>query len=77
MSALMMTTVVAAVLIGSELGLVLPTEQGGGLSRESTQDDVGGVNDVPVLLDVAGASVYTCARALPSFLLASGHAEAR
>ena len=46
--------IVAAVLVGGELGLVLPTEQVRGLGREAAEDNVGGINDVPVLLDVAG-----------------------
>ena len=65
--------IVATVLVGGELGLVLPTEQGGGLGRESTQDDVGGVDDVPVLLDVAGLRCVRTHGRLPSFLLGGGH----
>ena len=65
--------VVAAVLIGGEPGLVLPTEQVRGLSREAAENDIGGVNDVPVLLDVARLRCVRAHGRCLRFSLASGH----
>ena len=44
--------VVAHVHVRGERRLVLPTEEGSGLSCQATEDDVGGVNDVPLLVRV-------------------------
>src|SRR5690606_40453774 len=52
--------IVTTVDVRGEARLVLPTEQGGDLRRQSAEDDVGSVDDVPVLLDVAG---LRCVRA--------------
>src|SRR5690606_30120215 len=51
---------VTVVDVRGEARLVLPTEQGGDVGRQSAEDDVGSVDDVPVLLDVAG---LRCVRA--------------
>src|SRR5690625_715968 len=52
--------IVTTVDVRGEARLVLPTEQGGDLRRQSAEDDVGSVDDVPALLDVAG---LRCVRA--------------
>ena len=44
--------VVAHVHVRGERRLVLPTEEGSGLGCQATEDDVGGVNDVPLLVRV-------------------------
>ena len=60
--------------MGGEPGLVLPTEQVRGLGREAAEDDVGGVDDVPVLLDVAGLRCVRAHGRCLRFSLASGRA---
>ena len=53
---------VAGVDVRGEGRLVLAAQQGRGLDGEAAEDDVGGVDDVPLALDVSRASGCTCAR---------------
>src|SRR5690606_12359251 len=45
---------VTSIDVRREGGLVLAPQQRGGLARETTEDDVGSVDDVPVALSLAG-----------------------
>ena len=44
--------VIALIHMRSERRLMLPTKEGGDLRRQTTKDDTGSVNDVPLLLSV-------------------------
>ena len=59
---------IAGVHVGSEGRLVLPAQQCCGLAGKTTQDDVGGVDDVPLTLDVTGLRSVRTHVDLPSFV---------
>ena len=69
--------VIATISVGREGGLVLPTEQGGDLAGQAAEDDVGGVDDVPRLLDVARLRCVRAHDGLHFFGVAGGRGHSR